>query len=345
MAMKTRSMKSWQAAKSIIRIQSDDITAEEERLLLNSYENDEEFRNDFLLINQGLARIEGLADDPDVLSVLDEAEKDIEKSRGRWALVAGLIIAISTSILMLTGVVKEDEGSSDIKRYVTRTGEQKTIKLIDGSVITMNTATQLLVDINSDSRSVTLVRGEAYFDVEKDPMKPFSVKAGNYALTVLGTEFNVMRSTDELTLAVTEGVVGIHDPNEPLVKSPLSLDDSNEKVIEWVDPEQRSVTAGWVVNIDESKDCLIAYQADNIEHISQWRTGLLRFEGVPLGEVVKQINRYSAKKILIEDPNIMSIEIFGSVQVNSLGAALRGLEKSYPVKVRHQFDSISLTGK
>lgn len=348
MTSKTRSIKSWQVARSIVRIQSEDMTSVEENVFFDRYEKDEEFREDFLLINQGLARIEDLSDDPDVLAIFDEIDETTISTVSpgyRWAFVAGLIVAIGISILMQTSVLEHEEGMSNIKRYVTRTGEQKTIKLTDGSMITMNTATQLLVDIGNTSRMVTLIRGEAYFDVAKDPIRPFSVKVGKHAITVLGTEFNIMKLSDEFTLAVAEGAVGIHDQNEPLVTAPLSLDDTKVNSLEFSDPGQHRVTAGWVVNLDESRDYMVAYRSDKIASMAQWRTGLLRFEGIPLGEVVRQINRYSAKKILIEDPYIMNIEIYGSVQINSLDSALRGLEKSYPVKINHQFDSISLTGK
>ncbi|MCS4229001.1 FecR family protein [Sphingobacterium sp. BIGb0165] len=84
--------------------------------------------------------------------------------------------------------------------YQTKKGEKKTFELIDGSTVTLNSASKLELssDFNGELRLVRLV-GEGYFQVAKNKEKPFMVQASDFDIKVLGTTFNVKSYPEEPT--------------------------------------------------------------------------------------------------------------------------------------------------
>ena len=108
---------------------------------------------------------------------------------------------------------------------------------------------------------------------------------------------------------------------------------------------QYRLAEGWVVEVAAGRDELVAYRPENMQNLALWRTGSLDFDSVPLVDVVRELNRYSGKKILIEDASIIDLKVLGVIQVDQIGLALQGLERALPIKVTHHFDQIVLTGK
>ncbi|WIO75224.1 FecR domain-containing protein [Porticoccaceae bacterium LTM1] len=305
-----------------------------------------DYQADFLAISHLLADMEGLADDPELLALKDQPlaaplNERSHRTGPRWALAASVILATVIG-LWLFG---QQEVGPDItmERYVTRVGEQKQVEMSDGSIVTLNTGSEILVGVNDRERKVILQRGEAYFEVAEDPARPFSVDAGLQAITVLGTAFNVRKSPDRLQLAVSEGLVAIHSADEALSASAPLISESGTKSTERVAGQYR-VAAGWVAEVEAGNSQLIAYAPDNIQGLVLWRTGFLDFDNTPLVEVVRELNRYSAKKILIEDAAIVDLKVLGVMQIDRIDQALRGLEYTLPIKVAHQYDQIVLTG-
>ena len=91
----------------------------------------------------------------------------------------------------------------------TGIGEQRSQELADGSIVALNVMTRARYDINARERVVHLNEGEATFVVQKDPERPFLVKAGGYEVRAVGTAFNVRNRDRSLDVAVKEGVVEV----------------------------------------------------------------------------------------------------------------------------------------
>ena len=102
----------------------------------------------------------------------------------------------------------------------TEKGQKRTIKLPDGSQVTLNSSSLLTVSpdfMNGETRTVSL-QGEAFFEIEKNPERPFLVKADELTTRVLGTSFNINAyQTEEIKVAVRTGKVQVSSPE-------LSLD-------------------------------------------------------------------------------------------------------------------------
>ena len=89
-------------------------------------------------------------------------------------------------------------------------GEQRQLELPDGSVIYLNTNSQVQIDYTATTRNILLLQGEAHFDVAKNPGRPFNVYAGGGLVQAVGTAFTVFFKDDEaIDVTVTEGKVAL----------------------------------------------------------------------------------------------------------------------------------------
>ncbi|MBW8683595.1 FecR family protein [Chitinophaga rhizophila] len=138
-------------------------------------------------------------------------------------------VAASVAIIAFAGVIyqkryktvesKVADVSELFQDYYTRTGERKQLRLPDGTVIAMNSASHVRVYLDfSESRRVDLTDGEAYFDVHHDPAHPFIIRSGKVITRVLGTAFNIRayRELKEISIAVTAGKVQVSDTVQAL---------------------------------------------------------------------------------------------------------------------------------
>ena len=127
----------------------------------------------------------------------------------RFAGGASLIVAVAALFLWIDG-----QEASPVT-FTADTGSRRTVELEDGTTVTLNVASRLIVhpDFGERGREVVL-EGEAYFDVERAPDLPFIVEAGAATVTVLGTSFNVDGyAADRITVVVGEGRVRMREPS------------------------------------------------------------------------------------------------------------------------------------
>jgi transmembrane sensor len=165
--------------------------------------------------------------------------------------------------------------------YSTQIGQQQTVRLTDGTRVELNTNTRLRPEMTSTARVVTLERGEAYFDVARDPGRPFVVYAGNRKITDVGTKFSVRREGDHVEVMVAEGRVRVDMSNAGAVGRPVeAVADS--------------------IIIARADGTLVAQksQRDIADKLS-WRQGMLVFNQETLGAAAGEFNRYSNKHIIV----------------------------------------------
>jgi len=145
-------------------------------------------------------------------------------------------------------------------------GAKNTITLADGSVVRLNSGSQLIFpkQFSPDIRTVEL-KGEAFFDVAKDENRPFTIKTGEVSTQVLGTSFNIRYYDDEenIEVALVSGIVRINDNqgNETLLKPlEMAVYSKNAKTIEKKDFNARLVTS-W-------KDNILVFEKASIQQIT-----------------------------------------------------------------------------
>lgn len=185
------------------------------------------------------------------------------------------------------------------QRLDTRLGEIRRVPLADGSLVAINTKTTLDVAMRPRSRRIVLKEGEAWFQVAKDPGRPFVVAAGTVRVRAVGTAFSV-RCGEELGVGVdvmvTEGVVET-----------------------WIDGDpapRRRVTAGSRIILANAVSPTVAESPSEIERSLAWRNGEIALDGESLEQAARLFNRYNSRQIVIEDPVLARERFVGLFQTN-----------------------------
>lgn len=335
------------SSESLVGVYSGVLTASEEVKLRHWREQDSEFNQAFDDTNYALAKMQGLENDPDIREMMDEPLEDEGGGFTRYLrplpIAATLLMAAAVTLMLDWRPEAYDQNV--VLRYVTRVGEQKQVELKDGSTVNMNTGTLMLVDINDGQRRVILERGEAIFDVAKDPSRPFSVELGSKTVEVLGTRFNVYKSPESYQLAVLEGLVSFQDDNQRASAAATQLEPELGSQMELSKDRQYRVGAGVVVDYDLVTEKMLGSAPKSMDEYQGWTTGFVQFDDDPLFDVAKELNRYSAKKVLIEDESILDLKILASVKTTEIDMALTSMEEAYPIRVIRHFDSYVIKGR
>ncbi|SEK27073.1 FecR family protein [Parapedobacter koreensis] len=140
----------------------------------------------------------------------------------RWAAAALLLSVVSMSLWFYTQ--QSGAGGAQVPEGITQTvstgiRQVKRLMLPDSTIVFLNANTSLEVaaDFGTHERVVKLV-GEAYFEVQRDTLKPFKVQTDGLEVKVLGTLFNVnaYQTLDDIQVAVNAGKVQVSDQNQVL---------------------------------------------------------------------------------------------------------------------------------
>jgi transmembrane sensor len=211
------------------------------------------------------------------------------RMRFAMSLAAALLIGVGTAWFILT--------SPEV--YATKFGEQRSIRLDDGSRITLNTSSKIEVELRKDHRRVRLVQGEALFDVAHDASRPFDVTMPQAVLRVLGTQFAVNIGPRRTTVTVVEGRVAM-------------LSRSEEVQVPILAAADRLV-------IDAAGGTSVQHGV-NVSSALSWTHRQLVFERRPLVEVADEFNRYNRDRIEIRDETLRTQEITGVFQSDDVAS-------------------------
>ena len=342
---KPREIMSGDVEHALVRLWSDELSEAEAEAIHARVQEDPRFREELHGAMEVLASMEALADDSENREILRDFRRILHERRSKRRLglgiAAGMLVAFGAGLTYFSPWSGPDDSHLQ-KHFITRVGEQQTLELDDGSVVTLNTGGQLAVDYSGPARRIVLERGEAYFEVTEDPRRPFTVDLGVRSVTAVGTAFNIRKSPERYQVAVIEGAVAFHAVTDGAVPSPPPVSVDGQAVPVSA-PGQRRVEAGWVAEFDLSADVLTAFRPESMDRYQDWRSGMLSFYREPLYEVIKELNRYSRKKILIEDASVMELNVYTAVNVHEIDSALKGMELVLPIEVVRYYDRIVIT--
>jgi transmembrane sensor len=191
----------------------------------------------------------------------------------------------------------------------TAAGELRTVALPDGSTVTLSASTALSVAYSRTERQVVLHGGEGYFSVIADADRPFVVAAADGRVRVVGTEFDVKLAAGQTRVAVAKGLVDVATGGARPVR---------------LEPGQA---------VRYGKHGIGAVHGVDTASIGAWRDGRLIFEGAPLGEVLRDLERYRSGRIAIYDDAIAGLRVTGAFDTRRPDAALDTIERTLPVKL------------
>ncbi len=180
-------------------------------------------------------------------------------------------------------------------------GEQRSVTLDDGSLVTLNTSSAIEVRLTKHRRDIKLLAGEALFQVARDATRPFDVSVGVTTVRAVGTEFNIDQLADTTTVTVVEGRVAVYtaDALSPGVRTgttnlPLA---AGEQLTVAPRSARHPVPA-------------------NVAMATAWTQRKLVFDHRPLGQVAAEFNRYNHLKIEIRSVDLRNQEVTGVFDAN-----------------------------
>ena len=234
-----------------------------------------------------------------------------------WALAASLALGIGVAWFVRV----YPPGS---ERFATEVGGREAVTLADGSRVTLNTHTRGRAVVNNRERRFWLDQGEAYFEIEHDPSRPFVVMAGRDQVTVLGTKFSVRHEDGRTEVTVVEGRVRLdradsgRGPSDPVVMT------RNEAAV---------AQSGSVL--------VIARSDQQVRDELSWREGQLAFDQLTLGEVAAEFNRYNQVQLVVEG-EAAGLKLSGNFDAHNVEGFARLAHEGFGLQVRHDGDRIVL---
>jgi transmembrane sensor len=267
----------------------------------------------------------------EIRSVVSATEgKSVKAGIARRSRGVMRLLAIAASVVLGVGLGTFTEHRDLLHRrgYTTAVGGIETVPLADGSRVTLNTDSNVRIAITQAERRVYLEKGEAFFEVAKDPRRPFIVMAGNKRLIAVGTQFSVLRQGYNVDVVVSEGVVRLEAPG---VDSGLSSEGTRGRTARR-QPKTVLLTAGSVAHARRS-DVLVQKRSDTeIDRTLTWRTGILTFRDTPLADAVAEFNRYNTRQIVIDDPKLGFVKIGGIFRATDLDPFVHLLEEGFHIR-------------
>jgi transmembrane sensor len=196
-----------------------------------------------------------------------------------------LAIAVSATVVVfavaLASVLTKEQ------TIVTSDGHWGKELLADGTVVHAGPNTKLRFDFEEHKRSVTLVRGEALFEVAKAPGRPFIVTTDVGTVQALGTAFATADMGDQVVVTVASGKVAVTVASGAQPMMPLG---ANQQVV------LSSAGIRGPVTVNAQRD---------IKWIRNW----YEYDGEQVGEIVAQLNRRHSVKVVVDDPQAARLRI------------------------------------
>jgi transmembrane sensor len=201
------------------------------------------------------------------------------------AVVAGLAFSVVIAYVAKTAYFDQ--------RLVTGPSEWDQKLLADGSVLRVGPNTKIRWYFTDQQRTLMLNRGEAVFEVAKDPLRPFIVTTSVGDVRAVGTEFGVsLVDASTAVVTVAHGKVAVSKPNQG-----------------------RFLISGEVAIADLVANQQLTLSGDNVQPVKQvdadrelqWASGYYEFRGEKVKQAVAEFNRRNRMQVVLTDPSIGEI--------------------------------------
>ncbi|MGS2722385.1 FecR family protein [Porticoccus sp. GXU_MW_L64] len=224
------------------------------------------------------------------------------------ALAASLVVAAGLFLLLPS----LQTNNSATENYLAAAGEIRQITLADNTQVLLGADSAIEVTYRDNRRTVSLLRGEAFFDVASNPNRPFVVDTEQLQVTVVGTRFEVSKRTSSVSVAVEEGIVDVADLSAGAdIPSRLT---AHQKVV-----KHPYTTLSDIVTVAP-------------DEVASWRNGRLIYRDVPLRDIIADANRYFDGTIMLTADSLFDQRITLTVNIEDIASLPTSLGKMLPIK-------------
>lgn len=285
-------------------LNEDEKNREEFRLLKNYWDADVAFNH---LVSPAFS-----ADK--LLRHINGENKHIKQTR-LWKRYIPLVAAVTLLFFFSTAFFFYYANNHASEYYTLLTDEHKSnFTMEDGTVITLNKNSRLSYsDKYGKSNREVKLEGEAYFEVTKDPSKPFQVEMNGASIIVLGTHFNVKADTesDDITATLVEGSIRFEGAEQKIEMTPnqqLTFNRSSKKVdVKQVDTDI----------------------------FTSWKDGLLKYKSISFIELIEELKHVYQVQIEIDAEELMkpTVRVSGTFsREQSIEQILKVISRSLPIQ-------------
>jgi transmembrane sensor len=219
----------------------------------------------------------------------------------------------------------------DSLQYRTSVGEQRIVKLEDGSIVTLNTRSRIKVRFEPQQRVVELNDGEALFEVAHDVQRPFRVIAGATTVRAVGTQFDVNRSSSATTVAVVQGIVEL-----------TSSSDRREGQSHSTNRPERLI-AGEQAQLSARGELLQRSVAE-LDRVTSWKERRLVFRSQPLATIVAEFNRYTESQLTVVGNATGARLVSGVFDADNPAALIAFLERDPQLSIESHGKKVVIRG-
>ena len=226
------------------------------------------------------------------LNLEGDAKEKTEQStwsRRRIVMAGGA----AASLAILVGVARKFRDGAQEDSYSTEIGQMREVVLADGSIVSLNTNSEISVQFSKQARNVSLLRGEAVFDVAKNKRRPFIVSAGDTRVRAIGTSFMVsLLPKKPVQVLVREGVIEMRRADAL---------------------EAKPVRASANMRAIARPGAPIVTQAMPDEKLAQnlaWQRGSIALDNQTLADAADEFARYSEVRIIVA-PSVSNRTVTG----------------------------------
>lgn len=223
------------------------------------------------------------------------------------AIMAFAILITTTMVLRAVGhgrLVPPTAQSTQRQMLATARGEVRAFTLADGSRLTLDTDSSVVVSLSAERRDFALTRGRVRFAVAHEP-RPFVVAAAGGTVVARGTVFDIRLVGDNrAVIDLIEGKVDVRQ-NQPAAKG-----SAQEAAREGRLPVTRlvaghSLAFGAVLSRQPAVPVVVA----------DWPAGLRDFRAVRLGDLILDANRYAGEPLVLGSRDLAELQVSGTFSI------------------------------
>lgn len=224
----------------------------------------------------------------------------------------GMSVHTSDQALVYVDSLQKDREVEVQNRLITPKGGEYTLVLADGTKVWVNAATEIRYPVKfiKGERRVQL-EGEAYFEVAKNPTKPFIVEVDGMEVKVYGTKFNInTRRLDRMQTTLVEGSVSVKADGKPEV---------------MLEPNQQAVF--------NKLSGQVAVQVVDVMPYVAWHIGNYFFENKSVGEILDELSLWYDIKVFFMNDEVRGERFSGYLpRYGEIEKLLRLIEKTSHVR-------------